>query len=120
MSKHPTSELTPRDIACIEYGRWVEAFEEDFEWLQNPPLWDVDSRYMKRDMLKKMREARERIFRDCQLCAHNGKCHTLGVTVFPAACYCKNYKYEVAGRNNIAPAPARPTRKGWRILINNK
>lgn len=70
MSKHPTSELSPRDKACIEYGKLVGEFEEEFGWLPNPCLWDGDYRAMKRVFLKDLREARERIFRDCCECAH--------------------------------------------------
>lgn len=68
MSKHPTSDLSPRDMACIEYGKLVGEFEEEFGWLPNPFLWDGDSRAMKRVFLKDLREARERIFRSCYNC----------------------------------------------------
>ena len=70
MSKHPTSELSPRDRACIEYGKLVGEFEDYFGWLPNPFLWDGDARYTKREFLKDLREARERIFRECDNCVH--------------------------------------------------
>lgn len=107
MSKHPTSWLSQRDIACIEYGKALRHLRDEYEARH----FTYEYEHVE-ELIAEARAARERIFRDCQLCAHNGKCHTLGVTVFPAACYCKNYKYEVAGRNNIVPAPASTTRKG--------
>lgn len=69
MSKHPTSELSPRDMACIEYGKLIGVFETEFVWLPNPVLWDRNFRAMKRAFLQDLREVRERIFRNCGNCA---------------------------------------------------
>lgn len=65
MSKHPTSYLSPRDIACIEYGRRLDV-----------ALWcfgerdELCSRYEVADAIKEARAARERIFRECSDCVH--------------------------------------------------
>lgn len=64
MSKHPTSELSPRDIAAMDYGCYhfdvLNSFKHRRTW---------GNSYL-RAKIKDAREARARIFRDCCECAH--------------------------------------------------
>ena len=64
MSKHPTSDLSPRDMACIEYGRRLEDllayYYRHRHYIYYENLYEVVDR---------CRAARERIFRNCGNCA---------------------------------------------------
>lgn len=104
MSKYPTSCFSPRERACIEYGKLIFEFESEFGegGMCNPPLWDGDSRYMKHLMLKDLRAARERIFRCCLECRHcdveAGYCLAYGLDGmnelrdYDEACFCERYE----------------------------
>lgn len=67
MSKHQTSALSPRDIACIEYGRKLE-----YLFLLYYPSRNDPSAYRDevRKIVRKCREARERIFLSCEKCRY--------------------------------------------------
>lgn len=69
MSKHPTSDLTPRDLACIEYGRQLEKLFLIYYSFRN-----FNSIYHKGTLkkIKECRAVRERIFRLCGFCKHTG------------------------------------------------
>lgn len=62
MSKHPTSELSPRDIAAMDYGCYhfdvLSSFKHRRTW---------GNSYL-RAKIKDAREARARIFRSCYNC----------------------------------------------------
>lgn len=62
MSKHPTSELSPRDIAAMDYGCYhfdvLDSFKRRRTW---------GNSYL-RAKIKDAREARARIFRSCGNC----------------------------------------------------
>lgn len=97
MSKHPTSELSPRDVACIEYGMKLDT-----------ALWcfgerdELCSRYDVADAIKEARAARELIFRCCFECAHcdieAGYCCKPGkepcelTWQYDDACTCEHYE----------------------------
>lgn len=104
MSKHTTSELSPRDIACIEYGRKYRALEAYCgEWLmESIPLEMKEERAAKRRLINELRAARERIFRCCFECEHceieAGYCFKPGeepcelTWQYDDACTCEHYE----------------------------
>ena len=65
MSKHPTSELSARDMACIEYGRRLE----DLLGYYYPYRHHVKFESLC-EVLDQCRAARNRIFRSCYECRH--------------------------------------------------
>lgn len=67
MSKHPTSELSPRDRACIEYGRKRESLM--MIKFHTTPLFDYHLAW-RHEALRDARAARERIFLSCSECAY--------------------------------------------------
>lgn len=68
MSKHPTSELSPRDIASIEYGRQLEyLLTYMYPYRHDEDYTDFDEI---RGIINDCRAARERVFRTCDECAH--------------------------------------------------
>lgn len=70
MSKLFYERLSPRDMACIEYGRKLA--ELDYVRTQSfQPFWDYELE-MRRDALDAARAARNRIFRLCGFCKHTG------------------------------------------------
>ena len=70
MSKHPTSMLSHRDRACIEYGRRLDDLLTYF--YPNRRHIDYERLY---EAVDSCRLARERIFRDCCNCTHEDDFH---------------------------------------------
>lgn len=109
MSKHPTSELSPRDMACIMYGMEYSTMELYLgEGLRhNAPLDDKEGRAVKRKFIKQLREMRERIFRCCFECEHcdieAGYCCKPGeepselTWQYEKACTCPHYARKEVG-----------------------
>lgn len=64
MSKHPTSELSPRDIAAMDYGCYHLYV---LKWFKHRRTWGNS---FLRANIKYAREARARIFRNCFDCEH--------------------------------------------------
>lgn len=98
MRKYPTSFLSRRDKACIEYGRQLE--ELDYVRITTyPPFSDCDLE-MRRAALNAAREARERIFRHCCNCRFATSLSTAGWKCSKIherhygdeACLCKHYE----------------------------
>lgn len=95
MSKHPTSELSPRDRACIEYGRKRESLM--MIKFHTTPLFDYHLAW-RHEALRDARAARERIFAKCDMCLHRGNFGACGcakgLLAIPQekACTCPHYK----------------------------
>lgn len=97
MSKHPTSELSPRDIACIEYGRKRESLM--MIKFHTTPLFDYHLAW-RHEALRDARAARERIFRSCCKCGNSDGtfCYIYSKEqrepIWPTekACTCPHYK----------------------------
>lgn len=72
MSKHPTRDLSQRDMACIMYGKEYRAMEAycGNGLMGSIPLKMKESRAAKRNLIKQLREMRACIFRTCDECAH--------------------------------------------------
>lgn len=66
MSKHPTSELSPRDRACIEYGQVSGTLRSVWRYR----FYIAVPRRAIRMIISLSRICRERIFRTCDECAH--------------------------------------------------
>lgn len=98
MSKHPTSELSPRDRACIKYGRWLAALRRELLIRHE----NIFARMYARYVIREAREARERIFRFCFECEHceieAGYCCKPGkeprelTWQYEDACMCEHYE----------------------------
>ena len=94
MSKHPTSELSPRDRAVMEYGAEHSCLMFYFSRRHNRPFWGIA-----KESLRDARAARERIFRLCSSCEHTREgihyCRLTNKNVYMRedfACTCKHYK----------------------------
>lgn len=78
MSKHPTRDLSPKDIACIEYGKRLKELRSFYALRHKPKTFNGSAeteRLLKeahfhntRRCVYRAREARERIFRHCVDC----------------------------------------------------
>lgn len=65
MSKHPKEKLTPRDLACIEYGKALRHLRDEYVARH----YTYEYEYVE-ELIAKARAARERIFRECDNCIH--------------------------------------------------
>lgn len=99
MSKHPTSELSPRDIAAMDYGHQYMRAINAFKQRNFAPH---SYRRFIRDEIKIARESRACIFRYCFECEHcdieAGFCCKPGeepcelTWQYDDACTCEHYK----------------------------
>ena len=97
MSKHPTNELSPRDIACIEYGKALRHLRDEYVARH----YTYEYEYVE-ELIAKCRAARERIFLFCFECRHcdieAAECCKPGeeprelTWQYEEACTCPHYK----------------------------
>ena len=90
MSKHPTSELSPRDIAAMDYGHQYMKVINAFRQRNFVPRCYRYYRGFVRDEIKVARRSRAYIFRKCSDCVYGED--------WASFCLCKNKEIGYGGK----------------------